>query len=233
MEIYYQPDLGNESLFLPEDESRHCIRVLRRTKGDKISVVNGLGLRVTAEITEANPRACRFKVLDKELEKEPNFSVQLAIAPTKNQDRIEWFVEKSVELGVDKIAFYFSKHSERKKINLDRIKKKAIMAMKQSGQSRLPEFSINKSLQELIQKSRDLDQKFIAYVDFNNPTHLMDITKKSSEVLVLIGPEGDFSDEELQLALDSGFRKVSLGQNRFRTETAGIAACHILNLINR
>lgn len=233
MEIYYQPDLSKNVLFLSEDESRHCIKVLRSKAGDKIIVVDGKGLRVNAEIAEPNPKKCTFLILDKENVERNKAESHIAITPTKNIDRTEWFVEKAVEIGVESIDFYYAKHSERRKIKLERLEKKAIGAMKQSGQSFLPEINLYKNFPELIKAKTGLNQHFIAYVDFENKVHLMDSVEKGRSSIVLIGPEGDFSKDELQLALDSGYSKVSLGDNRLRTETAGLAACYILNLVNR
>lgn len=233
MEIYYQPELGKRIGFLSEEESKHCIRVLRHKVGDKILIVDGKGLKVEAEITVPKPKKCEFKVLTEYQPEEKQFVINIAIAPTKNIDRIEWFIEKTVEIGIDKIDFYYSKNSERRKLNLERLAKKAIVAMKQSGQAKLPEIGIHNSLEDLIKTKKNIDQHFIAYVDFENPSHLFDSSESSKSSLVLIGPEGDFTKDELQLALDSGYRKVSLGNNRLRTETAAVAACHILNLVNR
>lgn len=233
MEIYYQPNLSNHTTYLPEEESKHCVRVLRRKPGDRIVVVDGKGTKIEAEITDANPKKCGFRILSEHETARKGFIIQIALAPTKSIDRTEWFVEKAVEIGVDSINFYFGKHSERRKINLDRVVKKAIGAMKQSGQAFLPQINTYDSLRELLKDDSTSAQRFIAFVDFENQDHLMDLAEKGSSIIVLIGPEGDFSKDELQLALDSGYSKVSLGNNRLRTETAGLAACHILNLVNR
>ena len=233
MELYYQPDLALGINNLSEEESRHCVKVLRRKVGDRIVIVDGKGLKVQAEITEANPKKCQFRILDKEQQAPPVHKIHIAVAPTKNQDRTEWFLEKAVEIGIQTIDFYFGTHSERKKLNLDRLEKKAVSAMKQSGQAFLPEINIYKNLSALLNSRTGIQDKFIAYVDFSNTSHLADLATKNQSAIVLIGPEGDFSEDELQLALDNGYRKVSLGGNRLRTETAALAACHILNLVNR
>ena len=233
MEAYYQPDLRNKSFYLSDEESRHCIKVLRRKAGDEIEVVDGKGYRVKAQITDPNPRKCSFEVLSEKYFDAPDHTIHIALAPTKNQDRVEWFVEKAVEIGIQHIDFYYGNHSERRKINLERIQKEAVAAMKQSGQAFLPVLSEHKSLKNLIREKSAVKEHFIAYVDFDNPDLLMDSASRNSTYVVLIGPEGDFSTEELQSALDSGYKKLSLGNNRLRTETAALAACHILNLVNR
>ena len=233
MEIYYQPALSEGLHQLSEEESKHCVRVLRHAVGDKIRVVDGNGLFINAEIIEANPKKCLFKIIDREQSAKRTFAITIAISPTKNMDRTEWFLEKAVELGVNRIIFYLSKHSERKKLNLDRLEKKAVVAMKQSQQAFLPQIIFVNSFNSCLKTIDSSDQRFIAYVDHDNPVHLMDEAIKGQSYTVLVGPEGDFSKEELSLALESGFRKVSLGKNRLRTETAGLAVCQILNLINR
>ena len=233
MEVYYQPDLAQGVNLLTAEESRHCIKVLRHQAGDKITVVDGAGLCVEAEIDQPNPKACSFKV-QAERQQEPSpFEVHIGIAPTKSLDRLEWFVEKCTEVGIQAIDFYISQNSERRKLKPDRLVRKAIAAMKQSGQAYLPEIKLHNKLSDLIDDKKHLDEHFIAYVDFTNPTTLTEAASRSTKSIVLIGPEGDFSEIELRLALESGYRKVSLGKTRLRTETAGLVACHTLNMINQ
>jgi len=174
---------------------------------------------------------CTFILTEKTPEVKKDFFIHIAISPTKNAERIEWFVEKAVEFGVDKISFAECKNTERPYLKQDRLEKIAISAMKQSLKASVP---VIESLSRFagIVKSRNEEQAFIAYVDQSNPDHLQHVIKAGSSYLVLIGPEGDFTMEELSLALENGFRKVSLGTSRLRTETAGLAACHILNLVN-
>jgi 16S rRNA (uracil1498-N3)-methyltransferase len=228
--LFYQPDIDRGSLFLSEDESKHIVRVLRSENGDVLELTNGRGSFFNVRLTKADPRKCLFEIIERHDTKKRNFSIHVAIAPTKNADRIEWFVEKSVEIGIDKISFMLCQTSERKSINLERIEKIAISAMKQSGQCWLPELSAIKPLKEILLSKAS--QRFMAYVDPSNPIHLKSLVEVNQDYLVLIGPEGDFSKEELQAAQQAGFLKVSLGSNRLRTETAGVAACHILNLVN-
>ncbi len=228
--LFYQPDIELGALHLSEEESRHVVKVLRSENGDELELTNGKGSFFKVRITKADPHKCLFEIVDRKEIPKRSHSIHIAIAPTKNADRIEWFVEKSVELGIDKISFMLCENSERKSINLERIEKIAISAMKQSGQCWLPALATLKPLKEVL--LTEASQKFIAYVDQSNPHHLKSLAEINQNYIVLIGPEGDFRKEELLSSEQAGFLKVSLGSNRLRTETAGVAACHILNLIN-
>ena len=228
--LFYQPDIDLGSLYLSEDESRHVVRVLRSENGDELDLTNGKGTFFKIRITKADPHKCLFEIVERKNIPKRSYSIHIAIAPTKNADRMEWFVEKAVELGIDKISFMLCQTSERKTINLERIEKIAVSAMKQSGQCWLPELADIKPIKDIL--TIPASQKFIAYVDQSNPCHLKSLAKINQDYLVLIGPEGDFSKEELLSTEKAGFIKVSLGPNRLRTETAGMAACHILNLVN-
>jgi 16S rRNA (uracil1498-N3)-methyltransferase len=229
MQLFYQPDILNGVTELDPEESRHAIKVLRKTEGDLLRLVDGKGHFFTATITEANFRRCRFEVLETEKEKQRDGFRHIAIAPTKNLDRIEWFVEKSVEFGVDRISFVLCQNAERNVLKTDRLIKKAVSAMKQSLKARLPQIDEMVKLQSFLSHC-DLPHRYIAYVDFDNPIHLRELVEPGQHSVVLIGPEGDFSEQELQQAISSGYRKVTLGESRLRTETAGLAAVHILNL---
>ena len=233
MEVYYKPDILSGVHELSVEESKHCIKVLRHERGDTIHVADGRGTLFEVRIEDPNPKKCTFQVVRHKRKPEKQFSISISIAPTKSIDRLEWFVEKVVELGVDEINFYFGRHSERKKLNMGRIKKKAIVAMKQSEQYILPEINLFYSFEDCLKAVGSADQKLIAHVDRNNDYHLMDVAEKGKKYSVFIGPEGDFSEEELIHSFEAGFTKVSLGENRLRTETAGLVACHILTLINR
>ena len=216
---------------LDEEESRHAQKVLRLKSGAIIQLTDGLGKFYEARLTNTESKQCEFTVLKSEQAPSRNYKIHVAIAPTKNTDRIEWFVEKAVELGIDKISFLLCKNSERKSINLERVEKKAISAMKQSCQAVLPVIQEIRPFRQVIAESNE-EEKFIGFVDEQNPFLLKNLAKASASYLVMIGPEGDFSPEEMHDASQKGFAKVSLGPTRLRTETAGIAACHILNLIN-
>lgn len=198
--------------------------------GDTIELTDGHGFLYKAFISEADPKKCSFTISDKKEIPQREFNISIAVAPTKNIDRIEWFVEKAVEIGVDKIHLLLCKNSERKNVNLDRLTKIAVSAMKQSGQARLPYISDMVPLKEIV--TQEAAQKFICYVDASNPEQLKSLAKPNQRYLVLIGPEGDFNKDEIQLATEHGFKKVSLGPNRLRTETAALTACQILNFVN-
>ena len=198
--------------------------------GDTIELTDGHGFLYQAFISEADPKKCSFTISEKKEIPPRNFNISIAVAPTKNIDRIEWFIEKAVEIGIDKIHLLLCKNSERKNVNLDRLTKIAVSAMKQSGQARLPYISDMVPLKEIV--TQEAAQKFICYVDACNPEQLKSLAKPNQRYLVLIGPEGDFNKDEIQLATEHGFKKVSLGPNRLRTETAALTACQILNFVN-
>jgi 16S rRNA (uracil1498-N3)-methyltransferase len=229
--LFYQPLIPEGHLSLDAEESKHCVRVLRRKQGDHIHITDGKGYFYEAEIINASPAECSFKILEKKREALKTYSIHIAVSPTKNNDRIEWFVEKAVEFGVDKITLIECEHTERAFIKADRLMKVAISAMKQSLKASVPIIEGVKKIKEVLVDNQ-AEQKFMGYVDRQNPDHLKTIASPSKTYLILIGPEGDFSPEELNLALQNGFRKVSLGASRLRTETAALASCHILNLIN-
>jgi 16S rRNA (uracil1498-N3)-methyltransferase len=228
--LFYQPGIPDGVHHLDQDESRHAVKVLRLKEGDPLSITDGKGVMYEAQILRADFPKCTFRILNTRIQPPKKFHRHIAIAPTKNADRIEWFVEKAVELGIDQISFVLCRNAERESLNMERIEKIAVSAMKQSQQAWLPTLAALHPFKDILTSSTD--QKFIAFVDPENPQHLKSLVRPGGRYLVLIGPEGDFSPEELQLALDSGFQKVSLGGTRLRTETAGLAACHILNLAN-
>ena len=227
MHLFYQPLLSEGVFHLDTEESRHAIKVLRLKKEDEITLIDGKGFFYQARITVPDLRKCVFEVVASKKEKKTSGFRHLAIAPTKSIDRIEWFVEKAVEIGIDRISFIYSENSERKVIKTDRIVRKAVSAMKQSIKARLPEIDEIKPLKTFLTENHRCN-KFLAHVDFDNPRHLKEVIEIDN--LILIGPEGDFTSHEVQMALDAGFVKVSLGESRLRTETAGIIATHILNL---
>ncbi len=228
MILFYQPLLPQVNT-LDLEESKHCVKVLRKQNGDIIHLIDGKGNFYEGKITEANHKKCGFEILNTNAEKPHAFKRHIAISPTKNLDRMEWFIEKSVELGVDEITFINCYHSERKVLKLDRLEKKAISAMKQSGKASLPILNEMIAFEDFIKHTHS-SLKCLAYVDFENPVHFKDLLKADQDALILIGPEGDFSGKEVETAKSSGFGIVSLGNSRLRTETAGIAAVHIMNL---
>ena len=223
--MFYLPNLlpSAETVLLTEEESSHCIRVLRKQPGDEIQVLDGKGGLYTAAILDAHPKKCTAKVLNYCFE-EPTVSVHLAVAPTKNMDRIEWLVEKGTELGCTQFTFILTKRSERIKVNMERIHKIAVSAMKQSKRVYLPILDAPMPLNEFLTKHPG---GWVAHCDDALPRDQVDA---SGPFRMLIGPEGDFSKEELALALKSGYLPVSLGENRLRTETAALLGVFHLSI---
>ena len=232
MQLFYVSNISGAEVIFDETESKHAIRVLRLQKGSQVQIVDGKGGFYEAEISDANPKKCRLLISKSQSEfGKKDFHLHIAIAPTKNIDRFEWFLEKATEIGIDEITPLLTAHSERKTINPERLEKILVSAMKQSLKAYLPGLNKLTSFKELV-ISNNAESKFIAYCDDIQKTHLKDLAIKGKNSLILIGPEGDFSPEEIKMALDNGFKVASLGSARLRTETAGIAACHIVNLIN-
>ncbi|WP_053405335.1 16S rRNA (uracil(1498)-N(3))-methyltransferase [Persicobacter sp. CCB-QB2] len=235
MALFYQPGLRDGALYLEPDESKHCIKVLRKKAGDPIDITDGLGTLYKAEITEPNHKKVGIRILSQENIAFLNgFHIHLIVAPTKNLDRIEWLVEKATEIGVHRISFVICKHSERRILKTDRLIKKAISAMKQSKKALLPQIDEALSFKDWMTQEIDENaQKFIAYVDSANPNHLKDLIQPKQSYQMFIGPEGDFDPEEITMAQAGGFQKVSLGPSVLRTETAALAATLTLNLYNQ
>jgi 16S rRNA (uracil1498-N3)-methyltransferase len=232
MQLFYQPEPDLARPALPPDESRHCVQVLRRQAGDAITVVDGRGTYYEAVITEPSAKCCGFAVNQTRPEAARPFRVHLAVAPTKNLDRMEWLVEKLVEVGVDQLSFIRCAHSERSVLKTERLVKKAIAAMKQAGRATLPVIDELQPFAAFLKRSAEQQQRFIAYVDFDNPILLKQTAQPMGSYVVLIGPEGGFSQTEVGLAKQAGYLGVSLGSYRLRTETAGLVAGLTLNLIN-
>lgn len=232
MNLFYQPHIQDGIHYLDPEESRHCYKVLRKKPGDLIQLTDGKGYRYQAKLTDTKSDKCSFTIESKQQEEKRPYTIHIALAPTKNPDRTEWFVEKAIEIGVDELSFLLCDNSERAALKTDRIEKLAISAMKQSLKNSLPKINHMILLKDFI-TTNSTASKYIAYVDQTNPDHLLKEAKPKSNYIVLIGPEGDFSKKELELALTQGYKKVSLGPSRLRTETAGVVACHILNLVNQ
>ncbi len=230
--LFFQPGISSGITSLNPEESRHCIKVLRKKTGDTIYITDGNGSVFEASITQADSTQCFFQVQRILLNKPRGYSFRLAIAPTKHTDRMEWMVEKCVELGIDRISFIQTAHTERTVIKTDRLKKIVTSAMKQSLQPYLPVLDPICSFSDFLLCVQG-GEKFIAYGSDEAHPHLMDAASAGSACTVAIGPEGDFTPDELALAKENAFIAVSLGAYRLRTETAGLAACHIISLINR
>jgi 16S rRNA (uracil1498-N3)-methyltransferase len=229
--LFYQPLIPRGALYLDPDESRHAIKVLRKRNGDTIKLTDGNGVFYEGIVTDADAHQCAFDIHSSAPEPRKNFRIHIAISPTKNTDRIEWFVEKSVELGIDEITLLLCDHTERQHLKIERLKKNAVSAMKQSLKAWLPVLHPITSFKDFVPAVTE-EEKFIAHVDDQNQLYLQRVVDPGRSYLILIGPEGDFSSDEVLVAERYGFKKVSLGSSRLRTETAGLAACHILNLAN-
>ena len=238
MQLFYSKDISLSGFCtLDAEESRHAVRVLRMREGDIINVTDGRGNLYQCRILQANDRACVVEVAEQEFSI-PNsqFSIHLAVAPTKNPARMEWLVEKAVEIGVGEITLLQCDHSERTFLKTDRLEKLAVSAMKQSLHLTLPRINPAVSLHDWLNSQfsiLDSQFKFIAHCEADKPrTPLAAAMQPGRDAVVLIGPEGDFSEEEIQQALAAGFQPVSLGPSRLRTETAALYAVTAFNLIN-
>jgi len=227
MHRFYCPDIA-DTLTLGEEDSKHCVKVLRMAEGGTIEVVDGSGYLYTCRITMAHPKRCAVEVIDKQ-HQPPHWGcrIVLAIAPTKNLDRIEWLVEKCVEMGVDRIIPLRCHNSERTVLKTERLKKIMVSAMKQSLKATLPRLDELTPIEAVLAEQFD-GTRCIAYCDAMLPREqrqtLACVFKPGHDVVVLIGPEGDFSPQEVQAARDAGFVPVTLGESRLRTETAGMMA---------
>jgi len=232
MQLFYIPEIKGSKVLLSPEESRHAVKVLRLSQGDAIQIVDGKGGFYQAEINDPNPKKCAINIREtnKKFGKR-DFYLHLAIAPTKNIDRFEWFLEKATEIGVDEISPLISEHSERRVIKPERLEKILVAAMKQSVKAYLPKLNELKTFQDFM-KQKFSGEKFIAHCNESNKRHFRNLVKPKQQTLVLIGPEGDFSAGEVELATRNGFTEITLGKSRLRTETAGIIACHIVNLAN-
>ncbi|MBQ9523121.1 MAG: 16S rRNA (uracil(1498)-N(3))-methyltransferase [Paludibacteraceae bacterium] len=233
MYLFYTPDIETSQV-LSEEESAHCVRVLRYTRGDEILLTDGRGTTYTARITNPNPKHCAFEVVSQEKQvKGHPFHLHIAIAPTKNIERLEWMVEKCTEIGIDEITPLLCRFSERKQLRNDRLEKIILSAAKQSLTPYLPVLHELTNYDAFIEAhTSEAEDRFIAHCYKDEKKLLKDLIVRGRDVLVLIGPEGDFSEQEVEEALEAGFKPVSLGSSRLRTETAGVVACHTAILVN-
>ncbi len=233
MHLFYTSEIFFPFHTLNEEESKHCIKVLRLTKGDKLFLTDGKGAFCEAVIINPSLKACEINIIHQSKNYgKKDFYLSIAIAPTKNSERFEWFLEKATEIGIDEITPLICRFSERKEIKTERLNKVILSAMKQSLKAYLPLLKPVQPFKDFIFNPFRGD-KFIAYCSDADKNLLSKIVKKGRNVLIMIGPEGDFSDEEVNMAIAEGFIPVSLGESRLRTETAGIVACHTVNLINQ
>lgn len=232
MSLFYVPNLTSAHI-LPEEESQHAVKVLRLQVGSAIEIVDGNGGFYIARITNPHPKHCGFEIIESKNEfGKRNYRLHIAIAPTKNIERLEWFIEKATEIGIDEITPIVCRFSERKIVKDERLQKIVVSAAKQSVKAYFPKLNPLCTFEELM-KNHQASQKFIAHCYDEDKKTLQNEIVKTSDVLILIGPEGDFSKEEVQKAINLGFIPISLGESRLRTETAGVVACCTAAIVNQ
>lgn len=232
MQLFYTTEISENTATLNKNDSGHLIRVLRKKTGSLIDFTDGKGCLYSGIIEDPDPKKCRISITEikKEFEKR-DFYLHMAVAPTKNISRFEWFIEKATELGIDEISPIICKHSERTTIKHERMERIAIAAMKQSLKAYLPKINEAVSFKDLLQNSTE-EKKFIAWINPEVTRQIDEVYDAGKSCLTVIGPEGDFSSEEVDQAKQRNFEPISLGKSRLRTETAAIAACHLVNFIN-
>lgn len=233
MQLFYNPDIStnSRSFSFNKEESRHIVRVLRKTEGDQLTITNGNGMVFFATIIQAMDKKCVVEI-DK-WENKPkswDYHLHIAIAPTKMNDRFEWFLEKATEIGIDEITPIYCHHSERKNLKTDRMQKVIVSAMKQSLKFSLPKLNPPIKFNQFI-NDNSAELRLIAHCQDADKPSLKNLIKGPKNIVVLIGPEGDFSSEEIATALSHNFQPISLGDSRLRTETAGIIACSNISLL--
>jgi 16S rRNA (uracil1498-N3)-methyltransferase len=233
MQLFYNPAISENTkeFTFDREESKHIIKVLRKKDGDILFVTNGLGFLFECSIVLAIETKCTVDIISWKKSEQPNASLHLAVAPTKMNDRFEWFLEKATEIGVSEITPIICEHSERKFIKNERFEKIIIAAMKQSNQHYLPQLNEPIVFKDFL-KQEFTGQLFIAHCEETDKRQLKKELQPKTSATILIGPEGDFSPKEIQLALDTKFIPVSLGNTRLRTETAAIVACHSVVFVN-
>ena len=233
MQLFYNPTIteSTETFSFDKEESKHIIKVLRKKDTDILFVTNGLGFLFKTEITLASDNKCTVKILSFEKAAASKFHLHLVVAPTKMNDRYEWFLEKATEIGIHEITPIICDHSERKVINKERFDKILLAAMKQSNELYLPKLNDAITFKEFIKLESD-GLKLIAHCEETDKKTLKSVLKPNESVTLLIGPEGDFSEKEIVSALENNFIPVSLGNTRLRTETAAIVACHSVVFVN-
>ncbi len=233
MQLFYNPNINNdsESFSFDKEESKHIIKVLRKKDTDILYVTNGLGDLFTTEITLASDSKCTVRIVSVAKSEQPKYQLHLAVAPTKLNDRYEWFLEKATEIGVTEITPIICDHSERKQIKTERFDKIIQSAIKQSNQYFLPKLNEPISFKDFM-KNKNEDVKLIAHCEETNKKSLKEIIRPNENITLLIGPEGDFSEKEIKLAIENKYIPISLGNTRLRTETAAIVASHSVAFVN-
>lgn len=233
MQLFFSPNIkvSDTRFVFDKAESKHIAKVLRKQFGDTLYITDGNGTIFTTKISVADSRHCEIEILSKELVLKRPYNLHIAIAPTKMNDRFEWFLEKATEIGIEEITPLICNHSERKVVKLERMEKIIKSAMKQSLSPYLPKLNPPISFGDFISQNHQ-GQLFIAHCEETQKTALKEELEKNQDCLILIGPEGDFSVKEIQSAREHHFIPVTLGNTRLRTETAGVVACHSVAFIN-
>lgn len=233
MQLFYAPDIHTETaeFTFDKEESKHIVKVLRKLEGSILHITNGKGFLFVCEVILASEKKCVVKINESQFTEPREFKIHMVVAPTKMNDRYEWFLEKAAEIGVDEITPIICDHSERKIIKTERFDKILISAMKQSNQMYLPVLNEPIKLNDFLSKEFN-GQKFIAHCEKTEKVELKNRIKTQQNYTLLIGPEGDFSTNEINKALTNGYLPVALGNTRLRTETAAIVGCHTFVLAN-
>lgn len=233
VQLYFAEDLSTDTITLDKEESHHVVNVMRLHTGTTIDLTDGKGMFANGVISSSNPKACVIVVMNRNQQVFPRkYKLHIAIAPTKNIDRLEWFLEKATEIGIDAITPIKCNRSERKIINEDRLRKLITSAAKQSMNAWFPQLNSLVTFPEFIDQKAG-EMKLIAHCGDGDKQLVNAVYQKGKDVLIMIGPEGDFDDEEIKMALNTGFNPVSLGASRLRTETAGLVACHSIAFMNQ
>ena len=233
MQLFYNPEISEdaENFYFDREESKHIIKVLRKREGDNLFVTNGLGFLFKTEIILASDSKCQVKIVSSEKGEALKYHLHLAVAPTKMNDRFEWFLEKATEIGVSEITPILCDHSERKIIKTDRFDKIIQSAMKQSLHYYLPKLNEPIAFKDFI-KQENTGLNLIAHCEETDKKSLKEVVQPNQDATILIGPEGDFSEKEIKLALENNYLAVMLGNTRLRTVTAAVIACHSVAFIN-
>lgn len=226
---YYEGDITSEVILSPE-ESNHAVKVMRSKNGDSLVVINGKGVRAIGEIVDAHPKKCLVRIVSKEEQGQIGPKVYVAISPTKSNDRIEFFLEKATEIGLDGVIPLMAKNNERTKVNMDRWRKVVISAAKQSKRLWMPEIIEPMKVDEVLSLNWDGYIKLIAYCEDLPEENIINYSTTDENKLLFIGPEGDFTMDEVKQCEANGFKRVNLGKNRLRTETAGIVGVTLLKI---
>jgi 16S rRNA (uracil1498-N3)-methyltransferase len=234
MQLFYAPTLHTETKHytFSKEESKHIVRVLRKKEDEVLQLTNGKGYLFSAKITLADQKNCMVEVISSEFQKPRKYKLHLAVAPTKMNDRYEWFLEKATEIGIDTITPILCDHSERKVIKTERFEKIIQSATKQSLSAYFPKLQALTPFSEFVNTHTNA-QLFIAHCEENQKQSLKEALQIQKDVTILIGPEGDFSPKEIALALENNYVPITLGDTRLRTETAAIVACHSVAFLNQ